>query len=138
MSLTADSGLSSAVESAVTATQAGGAILLERFGSVLDIRYKGEIDVVTEVDVMAEARIVGAIREASPTTRSLRKRDRPVDQSRPSLDHRSARRTTNYSHGLPPFSVSVAYERAGVIQVGVIYDPTQMSSLSRHVEAVQR
>ena len=66
MSVTPAPDLSSAVEVAVAATQAGGAILRERFGSVLDIRYKGEIDVVTEVDVMAEATIVEAIREAFP------------------------------------------------------------------------
>jgi uncharacterized protein YqhQ len=36
------------VDMAVSTAQAAGAILREHFGSVLDIRYKGEIDVVTE------------------------------------------------------------------------------------------
>jgi myo-inositol-1(or 4)-monophosphatase len=126
LSVTPDPDLSSAVEVAVAATQAGGAILRERFGSVLDIRYKGEIDVVTEADIMAEATIVGAIREAFPDHQILAE-EGSTGGSNP--DHRwiidPLDGTTNYSHGLPPFSVSVAYERAGAVQVGVIYDPTQ-------------
>ncbi|HET9786802.1 MAG TPA: inositol monophosphatase family protein, partial [Pyrinomonadaceae bacterium] len=31
--------------------------------------------------------------------------------------------TTNYSHGYPCFCVSIAIERAGQIEIGVVYDP---------------
>ncbi|HEV7681889.1 MAG TPA: inositol monophosphatase family protein, partial [Pyrinomonadaceae bacterium] len=33
--------------------------------------------------------------------------------------------TTNYAHGYPCFCVSIALERAGAIEIGVIYDPTR-------------
>lgn len=116
----------SMVEIAVAAAQRGGAILREHFGTVLDIRFKGEIDVVTQVDLLAEAAIVELIRETLPDHRILAEEGTTGGSS---PEHRwiidPLDGTTNYSHGLPPFSVSVAYERAGVIEVGVIYDPTQ-------------
>ena len=33
--------------------------------------------------------------------------------------------TTNYAHGYPCFCVSIALERAGAIEIAVIYDPTR-------------
>jgi myo-inositol-1(or 4)-monophosphatase len=39
----------------------------------------------------------------------------------------------NYAHGIPIFSVSIAYARRGVMQLGVVYDPlrTEMFSAER-------
>lgn len=110
---------------AVAAARAGGLILQEHFGSVLDIRFKGEIDVVTEVDEAAEAAIVAVIRAAFPEHRVLAEEGSTGGHD-PShrwiIDPLDG--TTNYSHGMPPFSVSVAYERNGVVEVGVIYEPS--------------
>ena len=33
--------------------------------------------------------------------------------------------TVNYAHGIPIFSVSIAYARDGVVTLGVVYDPMQ-------------
>jgi myo-inositol-1(or 4)-monophosphatase len=117
--------LADVLDVALVATRAGGDILQEHFGSVLEIRYKGEIDVVTQVDVMAETAIVSAIRSAFPDHQVLAE-EGTTGGSNPRhrwiIDPLDG--TTNYSHGLPPFAVSVAYERDGIVQVGVIYDPT--------------
>jgi myo-inositol-1(or 4)-monophosphatase len=126
MAVNPSENLADVLDVALVATRAGGDILREHFGSVLEIRYKGEIDVVTEVDVMAEAAIVSTIRSAFPDHQVLAE-EGTTGGSNPRhrwiIDPLDG--TTNYSHGLPPFSVSVAYERDGVVQVGVIYDPTQ-------------
>ncbi|MFN0073719.1 MAG: inositol monophosphatase family protein [Chloroflexota bacterium] len=117
---------SSLTEVAVEATQAGGAVLREHFGGVLDIRYKGEIDVVTQADLKAEAAIVGVIRQHFPDHQILAE-EGTTGGADPAhrwiIDPLDG--TTNFSHGLPPFSVSVAYEHDGRIEAGVIYDPTQ-------------
>ncbi|HEX3247430.1 MAG TPA: inositol monophosphatase family protein [Chloroflexota bacterium] len=114
------------VELAVSVTRAGGAILREKFGTVLEVRYKGEIDVVTEVDVLAEAAIVAPIRSVFPDHQVLAEEGTTGGRD---PNHRwiidPLDGTTNYSHGQPPFAVSVAYEHEGRVQVGVIYDPTQ-------------
>ena len=33
--------------------------------------------------------------------------------------------TTNYAHGYPCFCVSIALEHAGVLEIGVVYDPVR-------------
>lgn len=112
-------------EVAVAAARAGGEILREHFGTVLDVRYKGEIDVVTEVDEAAEATIVSMIREAFPTHRILAE-EGSTGGDDPShlwiIDPLDG--TTNYSHGMPQFSVSIAYQQDGVIEAGIIYEPS--------------
>jgi len=112
-------------EVAIAAAEAGGAILREHFGGELEVRYKGEIDLVTQVDTAAEAAIVGLIRSHFPTHTILAEEGSTGGADR---QHRwiidPLDGTTNYSHGMPPFCVSIAYEHAGELNVGVIYDPT--------------
>jgi myo-inositol-1(or 4)-monophosphatase len=126
MAVNPSQDLADVLEVALAATRAGGEILRDHFGSVLEIRYKGEIDVVTQVDVMAETAIVATIRGAYPDHQILAE-EGTTGGSDPRhrwiIDPLDG--TTNYSHGLPPFAVSVAYEQDGIVQVGVIYDPTQ-------------
>ena len=33
--------------------------------------------------------------------------------------------TTNYTHGLPVYSVGIGLERDGIVELGVVYDPTR-------------
>lgn len=106
------------------AARAGGAVLREHIGTALEVRYKGEIDVVTQVDDAAEAAIVEVIRRHYPNHRILAEEgstggDDP--HHRWIIDPLDG--TTNYSHGLLSFAVSVGYERDGRVEVGVIYDP---------------
>lgn len=115
----------SPLDVAIAAAKAGGAILRDHFGTELQVRYKGEIDLVTQVDEAAEAAIVGLIRAQFPTHTIL------AEEGSTGGDDRGHRwiidpldGTTNYSHGMPPFCVSIAYERAGELSVGVVYDPT--------------
>ena len=82
---------------------------------------------MTDADHAAEQCIVDYIRAHFPTHSTLaeeRGHDAPpASRYQWIIDPLDG--TTNYSHGLPPFAVSVAYERDGQVQVGVIYDPTQ-------------
>ena len=118
--------LDAARDLAVRAARAGGAVLRESYGQVRSVRYKGVIDLVTEVDVRAERTVTELIRTHFPDHRILAEEgthggDNP--------DHRwivdPLDGTTNYAHGLPVFCVSIGYELEGRMAVGVIYDPSR-------------
>jgi myo-inositol-1(or 4)-monophosphatase len=93
------------------------------------IDKKGEIDLVTEVDLECERMCRAVLAERFPdhdvlaeelgATRSAKtpSRDRWVFDP---LDG-----TTNYAHGLPIFCSSLALEIDGRAEVGAIYDPTR-------------
>ena len=122
----ADSYLDVVRELAVRAARAGGAVLREAYGRVHSVRYKGEIDLVTEVDVRAERTVTRLIRERFPSHQILAEEgthggDDPAH--RWIVDPLDG--TTNYAHGLPVFCVSIGYELEGRMAVGAIYDPSR-------------
>jgi myo-inositol-1(or 4)-monophosphatase len=106
-----------------TAREAG-ALLRGRFHERHDIQYKGEINIVTEADRLSERLIVEKISRVFPEHGIL-------TEESPEKTNRSAFRwivdpldgTTNYAHGYPVFSVSIALEVAGMIVLGVVYNP---------------
>ncbi|HEV7858048.1 MAG TPA: inositol monophosphatase family protein [Pyrinomonadaceae bacterium] len=102
-----------------------GRILVERMSRALQVSNKGEIDLVTEADLAAEALIIERIKSYYPRHAVL------AEESGASAEGQSEWRwiidpldgTTNYAHGYPCFCVSIALERAGKVEIGVIYDP---------------
>lgn len=110
---------------AVDAAQAAGRLLKAELSGPRRVAYKGSpTNLVTEMDARAEALIADRLRAAFPD-------DGLLGEERGHQPGRSGRRwivdpldgTTNYAHGLPLFAVSVALERAGRPELGVIYDP---------------
>ncbi len=101
-----------------------GALLRERFGAPLDIRHKGRIDLVTEVDVLAEQCIHRRIQARFPDHAILAEEGGLTETAsafRWIVDPLDG--TTNYAHGYPFFSVAIAVEWQGETIVGVVYDP---------------
>jgi myo-inositol-1(or 4)-monophosphatase len=104
-----------------------GRILVERMSRSLQVSNKGEIDLVTEADLAAEQLIIERIRSYYPRHAVL------AEESGASAEGQSEWRwiidpldgTTNYAHGYPCFCVSIALERVGVLELGVIYDPSR-------------
>ncbi len=103
-----------------------GKILRDRYGQKIQIDSKGVIDLVTDVDRKSEDYLIGAIRSRFPNHRVVTE-ERGVlhgDESRvwyiDPLDG-----TVNYAHGVPIFSVSIAYAENGQVILGGIYDPMQ-------------
>ncbi len=112
------------LEVAVAAAEAAGEVLRSGFGRVQEVRYKGEVDLVTEVDERAEGVIREALREAFPGYGMLAEEGGRLPgegDSRWVVDPLDG--TTNYAHGLPIFAVSIALERAGEVVLGVVHDP---------------
>jgi myo-inositol-1(or 4)-monophosphatase len=111
-------------DAAIEAALAGGRILRHGIGQVRQIRHKGEVDLVTEIDVASEEAVVGVIRRHFPQHRILAEEgsvggDDP--RARWIIDPLDG--TTNYAHGFPFFCVSVGYEEDGEMVAGAIYDP---------------
>lgn len=112
---------------ALDAARSAGKLLREALGGPRRIDYKGHpTNLVTEMDRRSEALIVERIRAAFPDHAILGEEGgaRAGDSEyRWLIDPLDG--TTNYAHGLPIFSVSVALERAGCVELGVAYDPSR-------------
>ncbi|MDQ3911350.1 MAG: inositol monophosphatase [Actinomycetota bacterium] len=112
------------LEVAVAAAKEAGEILQNSFGQQQQIRYKGEVDLVTEVDEQAEQAIRNSLQEVFPTYGMLAEESGGLTgeiDARWIIDPLDG--TTNYAHGLPIFATSIALERAGEVVVGVVHDP---------------
>ena len=112
------------VDFAEQLARGAGAILRAYYGKRHEVRYKGEINLVTDVDRRSEAYIMERIRSAFPDHGILSEESLEVTSSSPyrwivdPLDG-----TTNYAHDYPCFCVSVALERQGELLAGAVYDP---------------
>jgi myo-inositol-1(or 4)-monophosphatase len=101
-----------------------GALLAERLDGPRDIALKGRGDLVTDADRASEALIVERIHANFPTAAILGEEGGVYAGSgdeRFVVDPLDG--TTNYAHRYPLFCVSIAYERAGVLEAGAIYGP---------------
>lgn len=109
---------------AIKAAKAAGEALREGFGGERTLRYKGEVDIVTEMDERAERIISEVLKGAFPNYGILAEEGGMLagkGDSRWIVDPLDG--TTNYAHGLPIFAVSIALQRAGEVACGVVYDP---------------
>jgi myo-inositol-1(or 4)-monophosphatase len=106
-----------------TAREAG-ALLRERIDENHTVRYKGEINLVTEADRLSEALIVERIRGSFPDHGILTEESPEIVNGSPFrwiIDPLDG--TTNFAHGYPVFCVSIALEMEGVIRFGAVFDP---------------
>jgi len=106
------------------AARAAGAFLMTRFHDDFKIDRKGEIDLVTEVDLAAERLIVSRLREAFPDHAILAEEMHSATERGACtwiIDPLDG--TTNYAHRYPVFSVSIGLEIDGVMEWGVVYNP---------------
>jgi myo-inositol-1(or 4)-monophosphatase len=116
--------LNEALNFAVTTAREAGAVLRDYYRTGVTVKYKSEIDLVTEADHASEALILKRIRSAYPDCAIL------SEESGASANTSSAvwiadplDGTTNFAHGLPIFCVTLALVIDGVVEVGVTYDP---------------
>jgi len=107
-----------------TLAHGAGKILRECSGKHLQIKQKGEIDLVTEADQRSEAYLISEIRQHFPNHRIITEESGELPGAEDQvwyLDPLDG--TLNYAHGLPIYAVSIAYEENGQVLLGVVYDP---------------
>jgi myo-inositol-1(or 4)-monophosphatase len=114
---------------AIDVAREAGGLLVQRLGTA-KVTNKSDIDLVTEADVASENLIIERIRSYYPQHGIL------AEESGEAVVVGGKRSdwkwiidpldgTTNYAHGYPCFCVSIALEHKGVIEIGVVYDPTR-------------
>lgn len=96
--------------------------------AVKDIRLKGPMDLVTAADRDSERLIAARIRARFPDHALLAEEGTAAAGA--AADGGAARwlvdpidGTSNFAHGLPWFAISIALERSGVVQCGVVAVP---------------
>lgn len=108
----------------ISLARAAGTLLAERIDGPREIAYKHRADLVTDADRASEALIVERIGAQFPAAAILGEEGGVYAGSsneRFIVDPLDG--TTNYAHRYPLFCVSIAYERAGIIEAGAIYAP---------------
>ena len=111
-------------ECAIEIAREAGLFLKNKLNSVHTIDYKGEINLVTEVDKISEKMITSKINSLFPDHDILAEEFTDIDRGadfRWIIDPLDG--TTNYAHGYPYFCVSIALERLNTMTVGIVYDP---------------
>jgi myo-inositol-1(or 4)-monophosphatase len=113
------------VNIATRAARRAGELMVRQLNQLesLEVTEKSRNDFVTRVDVMAEEAIIEIIRDHYPEHSIL------GEESGQSGEHEyqwiidPLDGTTNYIHGFPVFSVSIAVTCAGELAHAVVYDP---------------
>lgn len=111
---------------AVDAARAAGDIIRRGMFDALDIRYKGEINLVTQIDVAAERAVVERLQTTAPDHGILAEEGSAHNQGSPYrwlIDPLDG--TTNYAHRFPFFCVSIGLRYKQEPLLGVVFDPVR-------------
>jgi myo-inositol-1(or 4)-monophosphatase len=118
------SHLQKELEEMIRISVEAGSVLLSGLESEKGIRHKGDVDLVTEFDLRSEELIRRRLGETFPGVPVLAEEgggDTAGASARFIVDPLDG--TTNYAHGHPLFSVSMALERDGELCCGVVHVP---------------
>lgn len=116
------------LKAAVDAAREAGRHIAERAGSLADlhVRKKGLNDLVTEVDEAAQRIIIGRLEEGFPTYDVLAEEGEASAADVHAAGHRwiidPIDGTTNFTHGVPPYAVSIGLQNEDEIVVAVVLD----------------
>ena len=116
--------MTSVLEFAVELAFESGRIQKRRYQERHAIYHKGEINIVTDVDLECQERIISLIGKYFPDDEVIAEEKKNVfdgTTNRWIIDPIDG--TTNYAHGYPFFCTSVAYESGGRVVCGVVYNP---------------
>lgn len=114
------------LEVAEKTAREAGIVLLENLGKVKEIEFKAKNSLVTEVDKMSEEIIISNIKSSFPSHGIFAE-----ESGRDSIESENVwlidpiDGTTNYAHAYPFFSISIALEVSGEVEVGLVYDPVK-------------
>lgn len=108
-----------------------GEIVLEKFASDFKISKKGTIDLVTDADLAAEKHIIHELKTYFPEHGVLGEEGGRIESLNDLvwiIDPIDG--TTNFAHGFPYFSVSIALAKGSEVLLGVVYNPVTQECFS--------
>lgn len=120
----------------ITLARQAGDILRTSFGQHLRVDHKGVIDLVSEADRRSEQFLLNHIRKHFPGDAIVAEESGELAGTGNHawyIDPLDG--TINYVHGLPIYSVSIAYAEAGKLLLGVVYEPMHNECFSAHAGA---
>src|SRR6266481_1708034 len=112
------------LEVAIETAREAGKILREEYARPPEIKYKGDVDLVTQADKRSEQAIVDRLSKYFPTHAIAAEEGLGKDHEaeyRWHVDPLDG--TTNFAHGYPCFCVSIALAHKETLLAGVIYNP---------------
>jgi myo-inositol-1(or 4)-monophosphatase len=112
------------LRTAMDAARIAGRIQRECLWGSYGIEFKGDRNLVTEVDRRSEVAILEILGNAFPDCDYIAEESGEVSRGsrlRWIIDPLDG--TTNYAHGFPWFCVSIALEMDGLVQLGLVYHP---------------
>jgi myo-inositol-1(or 4)-monophosphatase len=112
------------LEFAVQLAFESGRIQKQHFQKDLSIYHKGETNIVTDVDLKCQERIMSLIGKEFPDDYVVsEEKDNIFDGHKNRWIVDPVDGTTNYAHGYPFFCTSIAYEVKSEVVCGVVYNP---------------
>lgn len=109
---------------AIRAAKEAGKVLVDNFGRVIKTKAKSDRDLVTDIDLRAEEKIVKLIKKDYPDDDILSEESRyPFLDSEFKWIIDPLDGTHNYIHNIGIFGTSIALEFKGEVVIGVIYMP---------------
>jgi myo-inositol-1(or 4)-monophosphatase len=122
-----DLDLDRAVAVAVEAARESGALLIEEFRRPQQIRYKGEVDLVTQADLRSERALTSRLLREFPdhliVGEELGEQKARAGRARYRWYVDPLDGTTNFAHGFPVFAVSLGLLDGDLPVAGVVYNP---------------
>jgi len=114
------------IDAAVEIAHAAGNLLRYYHEKRVGFELKGEFDLVTEADKASEKLVVERLRQYFPS-HSIQAEEggggETGSEYRWYVDPLDG--TTNFAHGYPVWSVTLALEKAGELVAGVVFDPNR-------------
>src|SRR5260370_25937546 len=112
------------LEAAIETAFEAGKILREEYALPPDIRYKGDVDLVTQADKRSETAIVTRLSRLFPEHTIAAEEGTGHVRSSEFLWHVDPLDgTTNFAHKYPCFAVSIALAQNNTLLAGVVYNP---------------
>lgn len=116
--------MNNVLDFAIQCALESGRIQSEYFQKRIGIHHKGEINIVTDVDIACQRRIIELIEKQYPDDAIIaEEKENTFDETRNKWIVDPLDGTTNYAHGYPFFCTSIAYEVKGEVVAGVVYNP---------------
>lgn len=111
-------------EAGVAAAYKGAEVTHALLGSITNIQKKSAIDLVTEADTGSESAIIKSLQKIFPDHSILAEEGgRKGQKSRYEWIIDPLDGTTNFSHGLRHYAISIAFAINGKVVVGIVLNP---------------
>jgi myo-inositol-1(or 4)-monophosphatase len=120
------------VNIAIRAARRAGEVIVRSMNRLdsLEVSQKGRNDFVSDVDRAAEAEIIATIRNAHPDHAILAEESGESGSGNTQWIVDPLDGTTNFLHGFPTFSVSIACRINGRLEAAVVFDPMRQEIFS--------